>query len=88
MLRIVHALKRIPSPRRLSPLREELRNLQMKHALEAERLDEVQREFWANGGVCCPYCGIPGYSAAVDAQARREERIRQLEKKLNPGVHP
>lgn len=88
MFRIVHALKRILHPRRLSPLREELRNLQMKHALEAQRLDEVQREFWAAGGVCCPCCGVPGYSAAVDAQARREQRIQQLQKKLNPGVHP
>jgi hypothetical protein len=43
---------------------------------------DIEREFWLDGGVCCPCCGVPGYSEMMSAQERRERRILYIEKKL------
>ena len=68
----------------MSPLRRELRNLKTKVQQEDFRLSQLEMEFWEMGGVCCPSCGIPGFSEARDAQERRLQRIHYLEKKLPP----
>lgn len=75
------------SKRRESPLKVELRNLRRNYHLTEDHLRKVSSEFWANGGVCCPNCGVPGYSALQDKQERREARIKQIEAKLarNPN---
>ena len=71
---------------RISPLRQEQLNLQRKIRTEDARLAELEGAFWAGGGVCCPYCGIPGFSKAIDAQNRRRERLQCVTEKLNrPG---
>jgi hypothetical protein len=69
-------------PRRRSPLRAELADLKAKVRREDIRLGEIERQFWLDGGVCCPSCGVPGYSEAMSAQERRELRIQYLENKL------
>lgn len=65
-----------------SPLRVELTNLEHRVLQEDLRLYELEQQFWSDGGVCCPYCGIPGFSGAVDKQVRRKARITQIEHKL------
>jgi hypothetical protein len=44
-----------------SPLRIELKNLERNLASTEEHLSEVSEEFWRDGGVCCPCCGVPGH---------------------------
>lgn len=63
-------------------LRYELKGLKKNYRSTEEYLREVAREFWANGGICCPGCGVRGYSALQMKQDRRYDRIRQIEKKL------
>jgi hypothetical protein len=76
------------APRRQSPLRTELTNLKAKVLREDIRLGELNRQFWLDGGICCPCCGVPGYSEAMSAQERRELRIRYIEKKLQQSPMP
>jgi transposase len=66
----------------MSLLREELANLKAKIQREDIRLGEIERQFWEDGGVCCPCCGVPGFSEAEKRQERRYLRIKQIEKKL------
>lgn len=69
-----------------SPLRAELDNLEVKIYREDIRLAELNQQFLAEGGVCCPSCGIPGYSDAVCAQDRRRARVCYLKAKLAGGA--
>jgi len=70
------------SQRRLSPLKIELKNLRRSYAADDERMLEMSDNFWRNGGVCCPGCGVPGYNDLRDKQYRRLRRIEGIEKKL------
>jgi len=65
-----------------SPLRAELTALKAKVQRVDFRMADIEREFWLDGGVCCPCCGVPGYSEMMSAQERRERRILYIEKKL------
>lgn len=47
-----------------------------------ERMQKLAHDFWACGGVCCPSCGISGYSELCDKQQRRMERLGQIDRKL------
>lgn len=70
------------TPKSKSPLKFELRNLE-RNILETDaRMQEVEREFWANGGVCCPGCGVPGWHELTEKQERRRERVKQIHTKL------
>jgi 50S ribosomal subunit-associated GTPase HflX len=63
-------------------LQIELANLQRNLDLTEAYMGEVAEEFWRNGGVCCPSCGVPGYSELVNKQIRRMDRVVQIKKKL------
>ncbi len=61
-----------------SPLKQEITNLRINIARDQERLDNAEMNFWENGGICCPFCGVPGYSELASLQDRRQLRIDQL----------
>ena len=65
-----------------SSLKAELANLELNLATTYTFMSELAEEFWDNGGVCCPSCGVPGYSELLLKQERREARIAQIKKKL------
>ena len=80
MSRMVRFLSRIFSRR--SPLTVELENLKLNYAVTADLLAELEEEFWANGGTCCPGCGVRGFNELCEKQSRRAKRISELEIKL------
>ncbi len=56
---------------------------------ETEKLlARKSRDFWENGGICCPDCGVPGYSELVRKQERRWRRSEQIRLRLTtiPGA--
>ena len=71
---------------KLTGLKLELANLQKQIIRTDRHLEEMSDEFWRSGGVCCPSCGMPGYSELMWKQERRELRVKQIEKKLNSGA--
>ncbi len=46
------------------------------------RLAEINKEFWANGGTCCPSCGSLEYRELVEKQDRRIARRHIVRNKL------
>ena len=67
---------------RRSPLKTELKNLKKKIAEDDLRLAQMSDDFWQNGGICCPSCGVPGFRDLCDKQDRRSLRVKGIEKKL------
>jgi hypothetical protein len=67
---------------RPSPLKIELANLRKRYAADEERLAILADDFWRNGGICCPGCGVPGYTDLQEKQERRLLRISGIEQKL------
>lgn len=65
-----------------SPLKVELANLKKNYDRDDDYLADTAANFWRNGGVCCPSCGVPGYSALVEKQERRLKRMEGIKKKL------
>ncbi len=63
-------------------LLKQLKALQARYRREDDELGDIAREFWANGGICCPGCGVPGYSERERRQERREQRITELKAKI------
>lgn len=55
-----------------------LKNIRRTDDLMAQQADE----FWANDGVCCPSCGVPGYSDLQLKQERREKRVAEVRAKI------
>ncbi len=68
--------------RRLSPLKIELANLRRVYASDEMRLSSMADDFWQNGGICCPGCGMPGYRDLEEKQERRLCRMSGIEQKL------
>lgn len=68
--------------KRISPLKIELANLQKAHTRTEKQLSSLNANFWANNGVCCPACGVQGYSELMSKQERREKRIASIKAKL------
>ncbi len=66
----------------MSPLRFEARALKVKIARVDDEISAISQRFWASGGVCCPSCGVPGFSEMVCKQERREKRLDNLYRKL------
>lgn len=67
---------------KLSPLKRELKNLYNNITRTETLLGIMNDEFWRDGGVCCPYCGCPGYRELTYKNERREERVKQIKYKL------
>lgn len=67
---------------RPSPLRTQLANLRSNYARDEEKLAQASRDFWSNGGVCCPTCGVRGYCELEMKQERRLKRMDQIKAKL------
>jgi hypothetical protein len=67
---------------RISPLKVEQRNLERALAQTYVHMDGLERTFWSSGGICCPSCGVPGFSVLVDKQERRLVRLKQIRDKL------
>jgi hypothetical protein len=65
-----------------SPLKAERADLVRKIAQVKDWQSRVSAEFFANGGVCCPGCGVPGYLDSQMANERRMLRLRQIDAKL------
>lgn len=69
--------------KKLSPLKTELQNLERRFADTEYYMQELEREFWSNGGICCPSCGVPGFSDIEQKQERRMDRIEYLKAKIS-----
>jgi hypothetical protein len=68
-------------------LRREIAAIERKmHKVELQ-MDKLEAQFWKNGGVCCPTCGLPGYSDLEWAQERREAWLKILRAKLVQRIH-
>jgi len=81
MWRLMSNIKFKKAP--MSPLKKELINLESRIEKDNDLLSEIERDFWENGGTCCPSCGVRGFSDLVNKQERREKRVAQIRKKLN-----
>ena len=57
---------------------DEIRLLRKKIYIKELEMDKISAQFFAEGGVCCPSCGEPGYSKLVHAQERREAWLKIL----------
>lgn len=64
-----------------SLLKQELENLYKQINRTEDRLHDMARKEW--NGICCPSCGVPGYSDLVEKNDRRRERIEQIKLKLS-----
>lgn len=71
----------------VSPLKLELFNLEKKIKREEYELNELESEFWRDGGTCCPSCGIPGFSYRTEKQEARRSRVEYLNRKLYLSEH-
>ena len=80
LLRFWRKLPMFKEPK--SGLKTELANLRKRISATEDYMGRLSNDFWANGGVCCPSCGVPGYSELSLKQERREERIKQILAKL------
>lgn len=78
-LRLRSCLRKRPRP---SPLKTELRALQENYKRTEEKMRRLSSDFWERGGVCCPFCGVLGYSELAEKQERREDRMKQIKDKL------
>jgi hypothetical protein len=66
----------------VSPLKTELENLKKRFAEDEVRLQKVSDDFWRNGGICCPGCGVRGFLDLQFKQERRLLRMDGIKKKL------
>ncbi|WP_144106797.1 hypothetical protein [Paraburkholderia sp. BCC1886] len=64
------------------PLRTELAHLRRRIRKTGDYLSKLSSDFWRRGGICCPSCGVEGYSDLQMKQERREKRLLQLLDKL------
>lgn len=63
-------------------LESELDNLRRNYRRTSEHLARVSQNFFENGGICCPGCGVSGYRDLEEKNERRLKRIGEIEKKL------
>ncbi len=66
----------------VSPIKSEIEHLRISRTADDQRLGSAERNFWKAGGVCCPGCGVPGFSKLVNKQERRMSRHADLAFKL------
>ena len=66
----------------MANLQTELENLYRNVARTDDQMAEMAEACWRAGGICCPSCGMPGYSDLIERQDRRWARIRIVEAKL------
>jgi len=66
----------------MSKLKLEFFNLNKNIADTDDYLRSRAREFWDNGGVCCPTCGVEGYGELEIKQENRWKRRKELIVKL------
>lgn len=69
--------------RKASALKQELENLRKNVKETYNHMGSLSAEFFSSGGVCCPSCGVRGYSELIDKQDRRHKRIDQILAKLS-----
>ena len=67
---------------KLSPLKNELKNLEKNLRETDDHMEEVERDFWEQGGICCSRCGIRGWVELEDKQSRRRDRVKQIQNRL------
>lgn len=65
-----------------SPLKVELASLKRNLAYTEVSMEEIAKDFWRNGGVCCPSCGSSEFRKLELKQERRQQRIEQIKAKL------
>ena len=65
-----------------SPLKFEVSALVAKIERVDNEMGDIENDFFADGGICCPSCGVPGYSEMSLKQERRVKRLKQLRDKL------
>lgn len=68
---------------RRSNLTSEIQLLERKIYLEENRMDLISEKFFREGGVCCPGCGVPGFTRLKLAQDRRRAWLVALKAKYN-----
>jgi hypothetical protein len=59
----------------------DIERIERKIRKEEDRMAEMSDLFFRDGGVCCPFCGMPGYSELALAQERREKWLVILKRK-------
>lgn len=62
-------------------LEREIVRIKCKIAVEDDRMSQISDQFFEDGGICCPACGVPGYSESMSAQERRERWLAILMQK-------
>ncbi|EPS1221624.1 hypothetical protein ACVBR5_000850 [Burkholderia cenocepacia] len=67
---------------RSSGLKQELEGLKRNIDRTDELMSQLESDFWGSGGVCCPSCGVRGYSELQLKQERRERRVKEVVAKL------
>ncbi|MNI77787.1 hypothetical protein D3C87_324660 [compost metagenome] len=70
----------------MSNLKTELENLYKNIYITERYLGELSDTFWKNGGICCPCCGVEGYSELELKQERREKRVLEIKAKLSKSL--
>jgi chaperonin cofactor prefoldin len=73
----------------MSALKIEIENIEKKIHITQERLDEIDADFWESGGTsnCCHCCFSYGeWDRLQDLQRTREDRIKQLQDKIERSV--
>lgn len=78
----VKAVRRLFGKKPQSGLKLELVNLRKRYSETEDYLSRLSNEFWRADGVCCPSCGVPGYSELLLKQERREKRIAEIMQRL------
>lgn len=68
--------------KRVSPLKKECADIIMKLGRIRKRMEKDEKNFWANGGICCPFCGVYGHSERATQCDQLEKRLKELEQKL------
>ena len=63
-------------------LKKELECLLANISRTEDYMGELADEFWSNGGICCPSCGVRGYSELELKQERRYQRVNEIKQKI------
>ena len=66
----------------MGKLKIELENLERNIRKTDDYMSQLNNEFWADGGICCPMCGMPLYRVLHNKQENRYKRRTEILKKL------
>lgn len=59
-------------------LGDEIQRLRKRIFIEDMKMEKLTIEYFENDGICCPGCGLDGFSEMLQKQERRERWLRIL----------